>query len=90
MPPPLGHARSTGAAVTAVPLKVVLKFGLWQTNPLNPRNMLQNTILQRRDSLCFIVFAFSVTICSALRLRILTPSSAPIAIKASTFRLYPM
>lgn len=52
--------------------------------------MPRNTILRRRGNLCFIVYAFSVTICSALRLRILTPSSAPVAIKASVYRLYPI
>jgi hypothetical protein len=52
--------------------------------------MPQNTNLRRRGNLCFIVFAFSVTTCSALRLRILTPSSAPIAIKARFSGLYPI
>jgi hypothetical protein len=52
--------------------------------------MTRNTNLQRPDNLCFIVFASSVTICSALRLRILTPSNVPAAIKARPATLYPI
>jgi hypothetical protein len=52
--------------------------------------MPQNTKLRRLGNLCFIVFASSVTTCFVLRLRILTPSSAPIAIKARLSGLYPM
>jgi hypothetical protein len=66
------------------------KIPIWQLNPLNRKLMPRNTSLRRRGNLCFIVFAFSVTTCSALRLRILTPSSAPIAIKANISRLYPI
>src|ERR1039458_6380414 len=44
--------------------------------------MLRNWKLRRQDSRFSIVFASSVTICSALRRRSLTPNSAPIATRA--------
>jgi hypothetical protein len=52
--------------------------------------MPRNTNPRRLGNQSFIVFASSVTTCSALRLRILTPSSAPIAIKAKISRLDPI
>jgi hypothetical protein len=59
-------------------------------NPLNPLRTPRNMKLRRRGNLCFTVFAFSVTTCFASRLKILTPSSALIAIKAEPDSLHPL
>jgi hypothetical protein len=66
------------------------KISSCQPNPRNLKRIRRNTNPRRLGNLCFIAFASSVTTCSALRLRILTPSNAPIAIKARISGLYPI
>jgi hypothetical protein len=56
---------------------------MWPTNPLNPSPIPRNTKPLHQGNLFSIVFALSVTTCSALRLRILTRNNAPVAIKGS-------
>ena len=58
------------------------RISTWQMN-LHPRSlMLTNWKLRRLGSPFCIVFASSVTTCSALRRKISTPSSAPTATRA--------
>jgi hypothetical protein len=61
------------------------KIQAWQVSQINHnlRLMLRNTKHLRLDNLFSIVFALSVTTCSALRLKILTRNNAPVATKGN-------